>query len=158
MCLVLGREDFSNHLGSLMEIIDRDLGLRVLASIPQLHKLSEDERSRAVRAFKTVSFPKGSILLEAVCRRLLAGIVNLFLTCCSSPLPSARALRMPPSLWSRTATLSLVMAKSSMLVRRHKAPHPFVSHLPPPPHCAGPIVLPFQATSSASRRCPRMSW
>lgn len=72
MCLVLGREDFSNHLGSLMEIIDRDLGLRVLASIPQLHKLSEDERSRAVRAFKTVSFPKGSILLEAVCVPTLA--------------------------------------------------------------------------------------
>ena len=65
-CLVLGREDFANHLGPLMDIIDRDLGLRVLKCIPALEALSEEQRERVVKAFVTVSYNAGQNVVQAV--------------------------------------------------------------------------------------------
>lgn len=64
-CLVLGREDFANHLGPLMDIIDKSLGLRVLRCIPALGSLSESQRETAVAKFSTVTFTKGKIVLRA---------------------------------------------------------------------------------------------
>ena len=66
-CLVLGREDFANHLGPLMDILDRDLGLRVLKCIPALSGLTNEQRERVVKKFTTVSYKAGQVVLTAVC-------------------------------------------------------------------------------------------
>lgn len=49
-----------------MAILDRDLGLRVLKCIPALGSLTEEQRERVVKAFKTVSYNDGQVVLRSV--------------------------------------------------------------------------------------------
>lgn len=64
-CLVLGRSDFNTLLGPLHDIIDEQLGMRVLSGVPVLRPLRQSERKRVVAAFRKVKFRDGDNLAQA---------------------------------------------------------------------------------------------
>lgn len=52
VCMTLNRRAFNNLLGPLQEVLDNNLNLRVLTSIPMFGKLSRGEKDTVVSAFK----------------------------------------------------------------------------------------------------------
>jgi CRP-like cAMP-binding protein len=63
--MVLGRQAFTELLGPLRELLDRNLGLRVLHSVPALKVLSPSDAEQVLGLFQSVSFAGGQTLLTA---------------------------------------------------------------------------------------------
>ncbi|RHY19526.1 hypothetical protein DYB32_010216 [Aphanomyces invadans] len=55
-CYVLGRQDFTNLLGPLRSLLDRQMRIRVLRSVPLLNYLSDDELDLLAHALRVVSY------------------------------------------------------------------------------------------------------
>jgi CRP-like cAMP-binding protein len=62
--MVLGRQAFTELLGPLRELLDRNLGLRVLHSVPALKALSPSDAENVLALFQSVSFAGGQTLLS----------------------------------------------------------------------------------------------
>merc|ERR1711871_1719269 len=63
-CMVLDRQAFNELLGPLTELIHRNLGIRVLKSVPILANLGDRERSRCVNAFSVEKFKSGQMIMK----------------------------------------------------------------------------------------------
>ena len=63
-CMVLNRQAFTELLGPLREVLDRNLGIRVIQSVPMLKKLSPDDANKVLSMFQSVSFSAGQALLS----------------------------------------------------------------------------------------------
>jgi len=63
-CLVLDRHEFDQQLGPLKELMDQNLGLRVLKSIPLLSRLSQGEIARLQKALKEETFAAGETIIK----------------------------------------------------------------------------------------------
>lgn len=61
--MALDRQSFDDLLGPLKELIDRNMGIRVLKSVPILTKLSTTERERLFEAFSTLKFEAGENII-----------------------------------------------------------------------------------------------
>ncbi|CAK4677207.1 hypothetical protein LEN26_005249 [Aphanomyces euteiches] len=55
-CYVLGRQDFTNLLGPLRSLLDRQMRIRVLRSVPLLNYLSDDELDILAHALRVVAY------------------------------------------------------------------------------------------------------
>ncbi|KAF0697027.1 Aste57867_12255 [Aphanomyces stellatus] len=55
-CYVLGRQDFTNLLGPLRSLLDRQMRIRVLRSVPLLNYLTDDELDILAHALRVVSY------------------------------------------------------------------------------------------------------
>lgn len=62
--MVLNRQAFTELLGPLREVLDRNLGVRVIQSVPMLKKLSPDDANKVLSMFQSVSFSTGQALLS----------------------------------------------------------------------------------------------
>jgi CRP-like cAMP-binding protein len=63
-CMVLDREAFTELLGPLREVLARNLGTRVLHSVPVLKSLSDEEREAVVDQFTAVTFNRGDYIIR----------------------------------------------------------------------------------------------
>jgi CRP-like cAMP-binding protein len=63
-CLALDREAFNNLLGPLRDVLDDNLGMRVLHSIPILDKLKESEFKSLLAVFKKEQFKDGEVIIS----------------------------------------------------------------------------------------------
>jgi cAMP-dependent protein kinase regulator len=63
-CIALDKDDFEAHLGPLMERLDRNLGARVLQSLPIFAELSDVERMRLVEDFEEEKFKDGEHIVR----------------------------------------------------------------------------------------------
>ncbi|KDO27487.1 AGC protein kinase [Saprolegnia parasitica CBS 223.65] len=63
-CYMLGRRDFTQLLGPLQTLLDRQVRLRTLRSITLLSHLSDSELDVIALAFRTVSFPDGQKIIR----------------------------------------------------------------------------------------------
>jgi CRP-like cAMP-binding protein len=63
--MVLDRKAFTELLGPLHELLDRNLGVRVISAVPLLTNLSAKEREAVVSLFRTRSFDAGEVLVRA---------------------------------------------------------------------------------------------
>lgn len=63
-CLALDREAFNNLLGPLKDVLDDNLGMRVLHSIPILDKLKEAEFKSLLAVFKKEHFKDGEVIIS----------------------------------------------------------------------------------------------
>ena len=61
--MVLNREAFTELLGPLREVLDRNLGVRVIQSVPMLKRLNADDANRVLALFQSVPFGAGQALL-----------------------------------------------------------------------------------------------
>ncbi|RQM28016.1 hypothetical protein B5M09_009822 [Aphanomyces astaci] len=55
-CYVLGRQDFTNLLGPLRSLLDRQMRIRVLRSVPLLNYLTDDELDILAHALRVVAY------------------------------------------------------------------------------------------------------
>lgn len=62
--LALGREDFDQLLGSLRDVLDRQMGIRVLKGVPLLKDLRDAQLERVAEALHRESFPKGTDVIK----------------------------------------------------------------------------------------------
>jgi serine/threonine protein kinase/CRP-like cAMP-binding protein len=62
--LALDRQAFDDLLGSLKEVIDRNMSMRVLQSIPLLKNLSKYEKNQLFLALESVHFQKGEYIIR----------------------------------------------------------------------------------------------
>jgi CRP-like cAMP-binding protein len=62
VCMTLNRRAFTNLLGPLQEVLDNNLSLRVLSSIPMFGRLTVAEKDRVVASFKTSRLAAGKVL------------------------------------------------------------------------------------------------
>lgn len=65
VCMTLNRRAFINLMGPLQEVLDNNLNLRVLSSVPMFGKLSHREKDKVVAAFKAFRLAKGKSLASA---------------------------------------------------------------------------------------------
>eukprot|EP01029_Cantina_marsupialis_P015032 TRINITY_DN3291_c0_g1_i1.p1 TRINITY_DN3291_c0_g1~~TRINITY_DN3291_c0_g1_i1.p1 ORF type:complete len:768 (+),score=256.59 TRINITY_DN3291_c0_g1_i1:163-2466(+) len=63
-CMVLDRESFKKLLGPLNVVLDYNLTMRVLNSIPMLSCLSQQQREAVVGALKPVTCNKGHVIIR----------------------------------------------------------------------------------------------
>ena len=63
ICMALDREAFNKSLGTLKELLDHNLGMRVLKTVPLLHELREEEREKLIKMFKPITFEDGSYII-----------------------------------------------------------------------------------------------
>ncbi|CAK9107127.1 cGMP-dependent protein kinase 1 (cGK 1) (cGK1) (cGMP-dependent protein kinase I) (cGKI) [Durusdinium trenchii] len=63
-CLVLDRETFHSLLGPLKDVLDSNLGMRVIGSIPLFAQLSNSERKKLMKALKEEKFPAGTTIIR----------------------------------------------------------------------------------------------
>ena len=63
-CMVLNRKAFNDLLGPLREVLDYNLGLRVITALPLFSKLSEDERKRVASRFRPTEFAGNTVICE----------------------------------------------------------------------------------------------
>jgi len=63
-CLVLDKETFSMLLGPLRQVLDANLGLRVIAGIPMFAQLSQNERRKLMKALKEERFKDGDTIIK----------------------------------------------------------------------------------------------
>ena len=61
--MVLNRQAFTELLGPLREVLDRNLGARVIQSVPLLKSLPPKEADRILALFESLSFSAGQSLL-----------------------------------------------------------------------------------------------
>lgn len=59
VCMTLNRRAFNNLLGPLQEVLDNNLNLRVLSSIPMFGRLSHKEKDAVVSSFRAVRLASG---------------------------------------------------------------------------------------------------
>lgn len=62
--LVLDQESFHQLLGSLNDVLDSNLGLRVIDSIPMFERLSVSERKKLLKSLKAETFAKGTTVIK----------------------------------------------------------------------------------------------
>lgn len=62
--MVLNRLAFTELLGPLREVLDRNLGVRVIQSVPLLRRLSPSEADRVLSMFESVTYTAGQSLLK----------------------------------------------------------------------------------------------
>jgi len=63
-CIALDKDDFTRHLGPLQGILERNLGLRVLKSLPVLKDLNQAERNKIVEEFREEDFQEGQYIVR----------------------------------------------------------------------------------------------
>mmetsp|Transcript_15644 Transcript_15644/g.27281 ORF Transcript_15644/g.27281 Transcript_15644/m.27281 type:complete len:806 (-) Transcript_15644:1313-3730(-) len=63
-CLVLDRESFNALLGPLTEVLDFNLGMRVIRSVPLFSQLSSQEKNKLGKSLKVESFKKGDVIIK----------------------------------------------------------------------------------------------
>lgn len=63
-CLALDREAFSKHLGSLRDIMNKNLTLRALKAIPLLHDLSDKQLSKLCASMEEREFLPGEQIID----------------------------------------------------------------------------------------------
>ena len=63
-CLVLDREEFTSVIGPLRDILDFNMGLRVLQSIPMFKRLLDSERDQIVKSFETGVYTRGETIVQ----------------------------------------------------------------------------------------------
>lgn len=62
--IALDRQAFDDQLGSLREVIDHNMSMRVLQAIPMLKNLSFTEKDKLFRALKPLSFADGEFVIR----------------------------------------------------------------------------------------------
>ncbi|KAG3115090.1 hypothetical protein PI125_g5876 [Phytophthora idaei] len=62
--IALDRQAFDDQLGSLREVIDRNMSMRVLQSIPMLKVLSTSEKEKLFLALEPISFSDGELVIK----------------------------------------------------------------------------------------------
>jgi hypothetical protein len=63
-CMVLDRKAFTELLGPLRELLDHNLGVRVISAVPLLSNLSPTERDSVVKMFHTRPYEAGETLVR----------------------------------------------------------------------------------------------
>ncbi|KAL8009540.1 putative cGMP-dependent kinase, protein kinase-like domain superfamily, rmlC-like jelly roll [Plasmopara halstedii] len=63
-CYVMDRSEFTKLLGPLRSLIDRQMRIRVLRSVPLLSSLTDDELDILAHALHVVSFEDGSVIIK----------------------------------------------------------------------------------------------
>lgn len=66
----IDRKAFSELLGPLHELLDANLGLRILRAIPVLQSLNDTQRDAIVKMFRQVSYNENDVMLRKVCKNL----------------------------------------------------------------------------------------
>jgi CRP-like cAMP-binding protein len=64
-CWVLDRDSFTELLGPLHDVLDRNLGVRVLQAVPILTSLTDSQRERLYDAMEPREFRKGDYIIRA---------------------------------------------------------------------------------------------
>ncbi|KAG3033021.1 hypothetical protein PC120_g2131 [Phytophthora cactorum] len=62
--IALDRQAFDDQLGSLREVIDHNMSMRVLQSIPMLKVLSTSEKEKLFLALEPISFSDGELVIK----------------------------------------------------------------------------------------------
>lgn len=62
--MALYRDDFNKLLGHLHEVLDHNLGMRVLMCVPLFRSLSQEEREQLFTALEPVRFSEGDTIME----------------------------------------------------------------------------------------------
>jgi CRP-like cAMP-binding protein len=62
--MTLDKEAFRKHLGSLQDVLDQNLNMRVLSSVKLFEKLTESERKKLCCSFISESFTVGSTIIQ----------------------------------------------------------------------------------------------
>lgn len=62
--LALGRQDFDQLLGSLRDVLDRQMGIRVLKGVALLKDLNDGQLERLADALRREVFPKGTDIIK----------------------------------------------------------------------------------------------
>lgn len=63
-CSFLGKEDFTQLLGNLKDVLDRNMGLRVLETVELFKVLDKNMRAILVEAFQERKYAKNSIIIR----------------------------------------------------------------------------------------------
>ena len=63
-CLTLTRDQFVDLLGPLRELLDRQMRIRVLKSVPLLSSLSDDELDTIAHALRVVVYSDGDVIIQ----------------------------------------------------------------------------------------------
>lgn len=62
--LTLNREQFVQLLGPLRDLLDRQMRIRVLKSVPLLSSLSDDELDTIAHALRVVVYSDGDVIIQ----------------------------------------------------------------------------------------------